>query len=735
MKFTTPAIASLPYRDEAPSFSTSMRSIAEIRMLFTSTAVLVVPPKTATRRPFTRMRVRVAPRARSEMVDWDVVTVPFAWLTWMLPALVAAVMEWSNSSVVLAAILSMSSRRMTCTGSAVSPSMRLIEDPVTSTRSPFWTSVCARTGNATSDAIVPSSAFLMAKPPCWPAMLGARTCRQADGLRYSREAMMSPPMRRSAAANLRRCNRSKPAGALEVEIAIHEGNREGFRERFHQHRPRCLHPLRRGRAVALVHRAGGIAKRALQVLHGLGADAIERCLAKVGKEHQVLALEEGERGKQRFLVLIEQVREDHDERAALEPLRELHGRGMVIGRSKRGLRVVEGVQEGVQRRARLARRHEARLGVGEGHESRGIALAQRHVGKEQHGVQDLVEVRKSGVARHHPPPAVDEEHDLLVALVLVLARDEPAAPRRRLPVDLAHRVALAIFAKLVELQARAAPATAQHADVRQPVLDREERVVGHLGEVGVAAQHLRGSHAHRELPQAERRGDARFGGRENEGAALGGAHAIARLSEALARHGEREGQAFDLDRGGRGGVNPGAGREGPADLQRHHALASAADGQRARHETLQLQARPYRARGKQVRQQRETEDAERDLPRGHKHLPVGGDGAEGDEDRGDDERRARRHRRLHRRGASTCASISASTESASRPSISSSGATATRWRITASATDFTSSGVANVRPDISARARALRTSAIEARGPAPRESPWLSRVARASFTA
>jgi hypothetical protein len=213
-----------------------MRSMAEIGMLFTSTAVLVVPPNTATRRPFTRMRVRVAPRARNEMFDWDVVTVPFAWLTWMLPALVAAVMEWSNSSVVEAAILSMSSRRMICTGSAVSPSMRLMEDPVTSTRSPFWTSVCARTGKAKSDAIVPSSAFLMSKPPCWPAMLGARTCHEAERLRYIYAAIASPPMSRSAAANLRRCNGSKPPGALEVQVAVHEGNGEGFGKRFHEHR-------------------------------------------------------------------------------------------------------------------------------------------------------------------------------------------------------------------------------------------------------------------------------------------------------------------------------------------------------------------------------------------------------------------------------------------------------------------------------------------------------------------
>ena len=59
-------------------------------------------------------------------------------------------------------------------------------------------------------------------------------------------------------------------------------------------------------------------------------------------------------------------------------------------------------------------------------------------------------------ARVHLPPAVQQEDDLLVALLLVLARHRPAQPRGGLPVDLAQRVALAVLAQLVELEPFAA---------------------------------------------------------------------------------------------------------------------------------------------------------------------------------------------------------------------------------------------------------------------------------------
>ena len=78
----------------------------------------------------------------------------------------------------------------------------------------------------------------------------------------------------------------------------------------------------------------------------------------------------------------------------------------------------------------------------------------------------------------------------------------------RLPVDLAQRVALAVVAQLVELEALAAAALLQHADLREPVVGREERVVGERGEIGIDAHRLRGSNAHAAVPEPERRAHA-----------------------------------------------------------------------------------------------------------------------------------------------------------------------------------------------------------------------------------
>ncbi len=104
-------------------------------MLFTSTAMLVVPPKTVVRRPSISTSVRVLLRPLSDTVDCEVVTVPLAWLVVMLPELVKAVIVFSSSSVVVAPMRSMSSRRRIVIGRAVSESMRLIAEPVTSMRS------------------------------------------------------------------------------------------------------------------------------------------------------------------------------------------------------------------------------------------------------------------------------------------------------------------------------------------------------------------------------------------------------------------------------------------------------------------------------------------------------------------------------------------------------------------------------------------------------------------------
>ncbi len=63
MMLTTPAIASVPYTAEAPSRSTSMRSMATVGSVFRSTAWAVYGLLT-TRCPFSSTRVREGPRPR-----------------------------------------------------------------------------------------------------------------------------------------------------------------------------------------------------------------------------------------------------------------------------------------------------------------------------------------------------------------------------------------------------------------------------------------------------------------------------------------------------------------------------------------------------------------------------------------------------------------------------------------------------------------------------------------------
>jgi hypothetical protein len=76
MKLTTPPTASVPYTAEAPSRSTSTRSMAPNGMAFRSTAEgeALKPPMlpngwTASRRPFSSTSVELAPRPRRFTFD------------------------------------------------------------------------------------------------------------------------------------------------------------------------------------------------------------------------------------------------------------------------------------------------------------------------------------------------------------------------------------------------------------------------------------------------------------------------------------------------------------------------------------------------------------------------------------------------------------------------------------------------------------------------------------------
>ena len=108
-------------------------------------------------------------------------------------------------------------------------------------------------------------------------------------------------------------------------------------------------------------------------------------------------------------------------------------------------------------------------GAAEGHRADLVAFLQRDVGEQHQRVERGVEVAAAALRRAfvgaHPAPAVEQEDDALVALVLVLANDRAAVAQRRLPVDVADRVAGAVVGELLEVGAAAAHRIALDADL------------------------------------------------------------------------------------------------------------------------------------------------------------------------------------------------------------------------------------------------------------------------------
>src|SRR6185295_13704725 len=76
--------------------------------------------------------------------------------------------------------------------------------------------------------------------------------------------------------------------------------------------------------------------------------------------------------------------------------------------------------------------------------------------------------------RGHPPPAIDQQEQLLTALLLILTHDRTAALRERFPIDRAHVVSVHVLAQRLELRLAAAAAQLAHAEIA-PTLARRER--------------------------------------------------------------------------------------------------------------------------------------------------------------------------------------------------------------------------------------------------------------------
>ena len=146
---------------DAPSFRISTRSIAASGRLLmsTDTLSLVKPyPYGETRLPLMSTSVLCEPSPRSEIAEMPSVVAEDAEELVSDPELEFAAIVCINCSTFDAPVRAISSRVMICTGNAVSAPIRLMLDPVTSTRSSCC-GVCAIAPGAVPTSALASAAL------------------------------------------------------------------------------------------------------------------------------------------------------------------------------------------------------------------------------------------------------------------------------------------------------------------------------------------------------------------------------------------------------------------------------------------------------------------------------------------------------------------------------------------------------------------------------------------------
>ena len=166
-------MASVPYRAEAPSSSTSTRCSAAAGILFRSTPVSSPgEAKLAMRRPLSSTRVDEVPTPRRLALlkpRWSPPTLMLA--PSVRPPTLADTRAISSAAVVTPAF-SMSARVMICTGSAVSDSSRLMAEPVISTR--------RKAGSISASSVCASAPWPMPSAAVMPSAPSARRTERAS---------------------------------------------------------------------------------------------------------------------------------------------------------------------------------------------------------------------------------------------------------------------------------------------------------------------------------------------------------------------------------------------------------------------------------------------------------------------------------------------------------------------------------------------------------------------------
>src|SRR6185312_7774500 len=367
---------------------------------------------------------------------------------------------------------------------------------------------------------------------------------------------------------------------------------------------------------------------------------------------------------------------------------------------------------------------QARAGI-ERVDGNAVAELERDPRREKHRRNAAIDSREAGDRLAHLAPAIDGEDDLVVALGLILLGDELQVARGLLPVDRAAVHAGAEVDEGVKVGPLAARQLGDQSFERMALEDARALIV----DGAKVREHRKGcvNRDVRLVPgEAERSGPAQPQPLEPGEAATGHVD------------GQQDCAASALQRYARAAfVFQGDKRR---SLQRDPRVARAAahrDGYRAVAGLADIgvprkgdDSGPASERADRI-ERRQKYDRER--PR-EREIPSPGRSRGESEREGRARRRSdnRRPGRVDQRGASIVSMIAVTISSTLRPLISAAGERITRWRRSAGARAFTSSGMTKSRPSRAARARAAPASIDPARGLAPVSRSAFSRVPRTS---
>src|SRR5205814_7637669 len=125
---------------------------------------------------------------------------------------------------------------------------------------------------------------------------------------------------------------------------------------------------------------------------------------------------------------------------------------------------------------------EADLGV-EAEQADTVAGLERAVAEQQPGADRMVELRDAGQRLAHQVAGIQRDDDLVIAFGPILLADQPAMPRRVLPVDAPPVEPRDMFAQRIELRSDAELGLRLDAVERLPG-GQPDRLVMHPADIG-----------------------------------------------------------------------------------------------------------------------------------------------------------------------------------------------------------------------------------------------------------